>query len=224
MLGIPHGAGVLDDERSYGAQPRDNFTRLAQSTHMRVAGGEITVWYREAGILLDCEEQVWYGLCETPSKEMRAAYHNERYADAGAWAEPQRRLDVLQGGVGLARPQPEDAADVPTARVVRVVRQGTVDQRQHRANILTQRGERQGGMRQDARVLAGYFQGSPGKINTPSIGPPRGLRSDNRISAGYSRMRPRRARARNADRVDRPQTERLRDLLADDQTIAQACR
>ena len=71
---------------------------------------------------------------------------------------------MLDRDVVLARPESEDAADVPSARETRVERQCAIDQRHHRADILTEIGQRQGGIRQDARVVAGHFQGSPGEI------------------------------------------------------------
>ena len=54
---------------------------------------------------------------------------------------------------------------MPAAREVRVERQGTVDQRHHGADVLAEIGQREGGIRQDARVVAGHFQGSPGEID-----------------------------------------------------------
>jgi len=71
---------------------------------------------------------------------------------------------MLDRDVGLARLQPEEAADVPAASVVRIERQGAVNQRHHRADVLTEIGQHEGGIRQDARVVAGHFQSSPGKI------------------------------------------------------------
>ena len=34
----------------------------------------------------------------------------------------------------------------------------------HGADVLAEIGQREGGIRQDARVVAGHFQGSPGEI------------------------------------------------------------
>ena len=54
---------------------------------MSVAGGEIAIRERVARTLLDREKQLRHGLIEAPSEEMRAAYYNERQADAGARTE-----------------------------------------------------------------------------------------------------------------------------------------
>jgi hypothetical protein len=45
-----------------------------------------------------------------------------------------------------------------------ICHQGAVDQRHHRADVLPEIGQRLGGICQDARVVAGHFQGSPGEI------------------------------------------------------------
>jgi cytochrome c len=54
---------------------------------------------------------------------------------------------------------------VPAAREVRVERQGTVDERHHRADVLAEIGQGEGGVRQHAGIVAGPFQGAPGKIS-----------------------------------------------------------
>src|SRR5215471_13766941 len=85
-------------------------------------------------------------------------------ADAVAGTEAQRGFDVLDRDVGVARPYPELTADEPAAREVRVERQRTIDQRQHGADVLSEIGQRDRGIRQNARVVAGHFKGSPGEI------------------------------------------------------------
>ena len=42
---------------------------------------------------------------------------------------------------------------------------GTVDQRHHGADILAEIGQCLGSIRQDARIVASHFQGSPGEID-----------------------------------------------------------
>src|SRR5277367_5826452 len=98
---------------------------------MGKAGGESAIRLGVAWIILDCEEQLRHCLIETPADKMCDAYCSERRAAPGAGAEAQRGIDMLDRGVGLARPQPEEATDVPAARVVRVQRQGTVNQCRH---------------------------------------------------------------------------------------------
>ncbi|HEY2541220.1 MAG TPA: hypothetical protein VGI28_17250 [Stellaceae bacterium] len=92
---------------------------------------------------------------------MREAYLKERRADAGARTEPQRGFEMLDRNVLLARVTPQDAAHEPAAREVRVKRQRAVTQRDHRADVLAEPGQRTGGIHQDARVVAGHFQGPP---------------------------------------------------------------
>src|SRR5215472_2870012 len=95
---------------------------------------------------------------------MRAAYCSERRADAGVGTEAQRGFDMLDRNVGLTRPIPECVTEIPASRVVRVERQGTVDQRYHGTDILAEIGQRVGGIRQDAWIVTGHHQGWPGEI------------------------------------------------------------
>jgi hypothetical protein len=59
-----------------------------------------------ARIFVDREEQLWHGFVETPAEEMRGANYVERRADAGAWTEAQRSIDMLDRDLGLASPKP----------------------------------------------------------------------------------------------------------------------
>src|SRR5436309_15953113 len=68
---------------------------------------------------------------------------------------------MLDRDVRLARKIPEDAADEPAACEIRVEREGTLDQRRHGADVLSEIGQREGGLRQNARIVAGYFQRAP---------------------------------------------------------------
>src|SRR5712671_3424831 len=105
LLDVPQEAGVRYDDRSNGAQPRDDLSGVVESTHMGVAGGEKAIRLRVAWILLDREEEFRYCLIEAPSEEMRGAYYRHRRAVAGAGTEPQRGLDMLDRDFGLARPR-----------------------------------------------------------------------------------------------------------------------
>ena len=71
---------------------------------------------------------------------------------------------------------------MPAAREVRVERQRAIDQRHHGADVLAEIGQREGGIRQDARVVAGHFQGPPARNRRPSGGPPPDLRSGRQSS------------------------------------------
>jgi hypothetical protein len=79
---------------------------------------------------------------------------------------------MLDRDVGLAQPAPEEATDVPATRIVRVEYEGTVNQRNDGGDILAEIGQRKGGIRPDARIVASRFQGSPCEIGTlPAIRP-----------------------------------------------------
>src|SRR6516165_722632 len=139
-------------DRGNGAEPLDDLSCVVEPIHMSIASGEIAVRLRVAWIPLDREEQFRHCLIEAPVGEMRGAYYGKRAADAGAGTEAQRGFDVFDRDVGLARPSPEDAADVPAAGVARVECQRAVDQPHHSADILAEIGQCLGSIRQDARI------------------------------------------------------------------------
>jgi hypothetical protein len=124
-------------------QPRDDLSRVVEPAHMGVTGGEIAIRMRQARIFLDREQQFRHGLIEAPADEMRGTYYQERRADAGTGTEAQRGVDVLDRDVGPARPPSKDAADNPTAGVVRLM----ASARSRSAN---------GGMRAN-RLVAGFL-------------------------------------------------------------------
>src|SRR6516162_8963936 len=95
---------------------------------------------------------------------MREAQGDECRADANPRAETQRGLNMLDREVRQARQSPEDAADKPAMGEIWVELQRTIDQPDHSADILTERGQYDGGIRHDVRVVAGRFQGPPGEI------------------------------------------------------------
>src|SRR5215472_8583640 len=131
---------------------------VVEPTHMGVTGGKVAIRVREARVLLDREKQFRHRLSETPTKKMRGSYYLEGRADPGARTESQRSLGMLDRDVELAGPIPEYAANEPAAGVIRVERQGTIDQRHHRADVLAEIGKPLGGMHQDAWVIAGRLQ------------------------------------------------------------------
>src|SRR6516165_1126801 len=96
---------------------------------------------------------------------MGVAYCRERRANAGAGTEAQRGFKMLDRDVGLVRPNPENAADVPATREARVEREGAVNQPYQGADVLGEMTQGKGGIRQDAWIVAGRFQGSPGEIH-----------------------------------------------------------
>src|SRR5262249_47960997 len=98
-------------------------------------------------------------------EEIRRAYHAKRRADPGAGTEAQRGFAMLDRYVQLARAPSEKSAIMPAARGIRVERQGTVDQRHHRADVRAEIAQRDGGISQDARVVPVHFQGAPGELD-----------------------------------------------------------
>src|SRR5437868_6759536 len=80
--------------------------RFFPASHPRFPGGSPARWR-------------WPKPISTTPKDERRRLH-ERRADAGAGTEPQRCIDMLDRDVGLAFPQPENAANVPPTGVVGV--------------------------------------------------------------------------------------------------------
>src|SRR5262249_10415031 len=146
------------------AQPLDDLSCLFELTHMRIAGGEVAIRQRGAWIILNREKKFRRCGRKAPAEEMGGAYKQERRADAGARAEAQRGFEMLNCKVALTRQNPEIAADVPAAREARIEHQSTLDQRDHCADVLAEPSQCEGGIHQDARVVAGHLQGSPCEI------------------------------------------------------------
>src|SRR5258708_12288465 len=89
---------------------------------------------------------------------MCPAYYSERVADAGAGAETERGIDLLNRDIGLAGPTPEDATNVPATREARVERHRAVSQPHHRADVLAEEGERNGSIGKHARIVSAELQ------------------------------------------------------------------
>jgi hypothetical protein len=160
VLRVPEEAGVRYHDGGEGVRLRDNLSCVVEPAHMRVAGGEIAIRHRVARMFLDREEQLWHRLIEAPSVERRGAYNKERRADAGAGlrrSAPSTCSIAMSGWPAYSLRVPL----MPPAREARVERQCAVEQCNHRADIFAQIGQRGGGIRQDARVVAGDFQGPP---------------------------------------------------------------
>jgi len=72
---------------------------------------------------------------------------------------------VLDRGIGLARPNSDHAADEPAAPEIPVESQRAVDQGHCGPDVLAEIGQREGGVRQDTRVVASHFQRPPCEIH-----------------------------------------------------------
>src|SRR5580704_10131854 len=71
---------------------------------------------------------------------------------------------MLDGEIGLTRPEPENAAQVPAVGEARVERQSPVGQPNHRAYVLAEASEHPGGIGEDARVVLSHLERLPGKV------------------------------------------------------------
>ena len=114
---------------------------------------------------------------------------------------------MLDRDIGLTRKPPQDAANIPTARIARVERQRTIDQPDHRPDVLAEIGKRKAGIGKRARVVASDLQGPMREIGAPA---PVRLRVfaqpvDDRAAGG--RPRPKQVPGRNADRDRSPDRE-----------------
>src|SRR5215472_17107061 len=127
-------AGIRDHESADGAQPGEDFARFGKAPHMNITGGETPVWHRELG-------SSWI------ARSSFGTASSKRHAKKCAWpimlsAVPTRTRGLSRSAVstcfdrdvGLAGVQPEDAADMPAAREIRVERQGALDERHHGAD------------------------------------------------------------------------------------------
>ena len=133
---------------------------------MSVAGGKNAMRMRMARIFSDCENQLGHCFVEIPPEEMRCADNPQRRAHSGPGTKAQRDLRMPDRRVELGRvcPIPEIAADLPASRETRVERERAVDQPQHGTDVLTEKGQRDGGVHQDARIVAARSQGSPCEV------------------------------------------------------------
>src|SRR6516225_9038924 len=92
---------------------------------------------------------------------MRSADDIVSPADALARAETQRILSVLDRDVELTRQKPEAGADIPAARKARVEHERAVNQRHHRADVLTEEHKGKRSIGQDPRVIPSHLQSPP---------------------------------------------------------------
>jgi len=82
-----------------------------------------------------------------------------------ARAQAQCCLDMLDRDVGLARPEPENAAHKPAASEAGVERQRAVDQPDHRADILAEIRQRGGGINDGSGGVLPRLQRLPREID-----------------------------------------------------------
>src|SRR5262249_33522041 len=140
---------------SQHAQPVDHLTRVVESPHMGIAGGQAPVgpWPRRR--LLHRHAQRGCCLVEAAAGEVRDSQYPEVVADAVTWVEAERCLDLLDREIGLARPDTEAAPQHPRPREARIERERAIDQRDLSPHILAQPGECKRGVREDTWVVTG---------------------------------------------------------------------
>ena len=107
---------------------------------------------------------------------------------------------MLDREIGLACPNTEGPPQHPRPREAWVECKRAVDQCNLGPDILAEKGQRKGGVREDTRVVAGGFHSLPRARRCPGGGSSPDRRASRRVARG--RSRPRRAPARNADRAD----------------------
>jgi len=77
---------------------------------------------------------------------------------------------MLDRGIGLTGPEPENAAHKPAAGEARVERQRTVDQPYRGADVLAEYSQYKGGVGKDARVVLRRLERLPRKITGLAAG------------------------------------------------------
>ena len=90
---------------------------------------------------------------------------------------------MLDREIGLAGPNPENAAQIPAAGEARVERQRTVDQRDHAHDILAEIRQHEGGIGEDARVVSATSKRPPSKIDGLAAGSSPALRSSRYVTS-----------------------------------------
>ena len=113
---------------------------LVEPTHMRVAGGEEAVSPRLARVVVYRKAQHWQCLIEAPTAEMRNADIRRQTSNPRSGIEAPRGFEVLDRNVGLTRPDPERAADAPSACRTRIQRKCTINERHHGSDVFAEIG------------------------------------------------------------------------------------
>lgn len=90
---------VGNDARHYDGgdrlQPGYNVARFFAAGHLRVAGCESAIWRQKPWIFLDREEQRRHRAINTSANEVRGTDCRKRRTAAGAGAETQRGINML---------------------------------------------------------------------------------------------------------------------------------
>jgi len=74
---------------------------------------------------------------------------------------------MLDREIVLSGKHPDKAAQIPAAGVARIERERTVDQPDHRTDILAELNQRKGSIGEDARVILRGLERLPGNIDAP---------------------------------------------------------
>ena len=118
------------------AEPGDDRARFDEPTSMGIACGEKSVCDGSAEIFFHREKQGRRSFVKPTFEKMGLTDPSLRRTRAFTRAQTQRGFDMRDRKIGFTRPQPDDAAGIPTAGVAWVEREGTVDQRHWHTDIL----------------------------------------------------------------------------------------
>src|SRR5262249_18290043 len=122
------------------AQPCDGGACFVKAAQISIASGKETIRARKARIVLDREKQVRHSLIEAWRKELGELDQIGGRADTCARIEARCAIEQLDGDIRPPCPHLEQTGDMPAAREVWVERQRSVDQSQHRADVLAEVG------------------------------------------------------------------------------------
>jgi hypothetical protein len=115
-------------------------------------------------VFLNRQEQLRRCFAKLTFEEMSFTDQAQRRTRSLARAQPQRSLGMLDREIVQTGPEPQNATQEPAAGEARGKREGTIDQRHHRTDILPEIGQNEGGVGQDARIVARHLERLPSKI------------------------------------------------------------
>ena len=146
------------------AEPGDDRARFVEPTSMGIACGEKSVCDGSAEIFLHREKQGRRSFVKPTFEKMGLTDPSLRRTRAFTRAQTQRGFDMRDRKIGFTRPQPDDAAGIPTAGVAWVEREGTVDQRHWHTDILAKLRQNDRRVTENCGVTVRHPERLPGKI------------------------------------------------------------
>src|SRR5260370_8291403 len=104
-------------------------------------------------MVLSGQQQLSRRFVKPTFEEIGGAHREYGHTHMLARAQAQRGLEMLDREIGLAGEAPENAAQMPTARVARVEFEGAVDQPHHGPDILAEYSRHEAALAEAARAL-----------------------------------------------------------------------